>query len=303
MPSYLHPDWWARNALRAYPLQETAPRVSDRGWTLADDLLVDLSLTVATSPAAGVCLQSVCLTPGIVSVVLADAASGLALGTAAAPAGPLGLAVDVTGGFQSVVVLPVPGGPGLAGTVTFGPALSAARYPGLLSFAGTGTHRFTAGDVFAVRTVFAPGATPVRSLNDQSGDVALAFGGDLRVAASTLPSPEGDGGGNVTVLTLSLVAPEKYLSPCDPSAGNPCGTRRPPIRSINGVRGDPTTGSGERQLRGLYRHAQRRQLGAGAPAPDRPGFLPLRAAARRRRAAAARLRRRPRPHDGVLTAY
>jgi hypothetical protein len=285
MPSYLHPQWQARNALRAYPLRETAPRLSSRGFALPDDLIVDLFLVLAAADVGSFYLQSVCLTPRLVSVVLGDAASGDALAVAAAP---VRTEAGETSAFQSAELIPLSSGPGaggaLTGRMTFGPALEAARYEVLLSQMGVGTHFFDAGNTFETRCALLTGPFPVQSLNGQSSDVELRLRGALRATPSELV--RGDDGGNIQVLTLSLEDAQAFLSPCDAPGQTPCGDRAP-IRSINGVRGDPADGRVTVNFHGFtswrdVEHSIRilqlqsgRDLCPARPSPDEQGRLPV----------------------------
>ena len=236
MPTYAYPEWLARNASRAYPLRETSPRLSHRGLRLPDDLLADLSAVGAGTGPGNLCLQSICLTPRLVSAVFGDAVgNAVAIATAV-------VTDDISDetNYQEVDLMPLGDFEGrFAGRAVFGPAHEAARYAQVFIDAGSGTHFFSPDDCFETRCCLQTGPMPIGSLNGLEGEVDLQLGGDLRGAASQLVQPDGE---PIRVLTLFLRDAQKFLSPCDQTGQSPCGAAKP-IRSINGVVGSPNNGS------------------------------------------------------------
>ena len=233
MGRFTHPEWLARNALRAYPLCADSPRTSHRGFRLPDDLLVDAQLVLTSPCPQGIFLRTLNVSPRLVSVVLADVASGAALAAATVVVDPAAVTGTVSAPLRPVSSRTDT----VAGRLVFGPALSAGRFAGLLAAAGAGNHFFDASLTLANRTLVRTDPFPVRSLNGAAGDVTVRFGQSFVLAQDTVVNLDGD---TTRVWTVGLADPPAFLSPCASATVGQCNA--PLVRSINGVPPDPATG-------------------------------------------------------------
>lgn len=213
-------EWLVRNSLRSYPVTEDANAVSNLGWALDPALITDI-IIVGDRSGGVACVQSVLVTPGACSVVIGDQESGESLCVASVPSG-----------FVGAVSL-VPVGDGIAGSISFGPAMLLERH----STIPRGLHRFD-GATIEARCVVFHGAMPVTSLSvpygvKNRGDVLIEPGDGLTIVAE-IGEDDGD---PETRFIFSLKNPSGFLSPCEEKS-TPCGCLGVPIKTINGVPGN-----------------------------------------------------------------
>ncbi len=200
--------------------------MSDTGWMIPDDLLVDLSI-VGPGLDSGVYLASVTITPKIISIAIASCATGKTLGTAYAIQG-------ITPAFSSVSLTPFI--EGVKGFVVFGSILNDDRFAE--ESQRQGRNAFSSDTQFERRTFLSLGDAPVRSLTAHYADplfgiVTLASSDTLQISVG-----EGDDSGDpVSIILLSLAKPLEFLSPCE-NPTTTCECQQTPISTINGVQAD-----------------------------------------------------------------
>lgn len=229
----LDQDWYARNASRAYPLDDASTGRTDDGRPLPPGLLVDAMLRVAAAAAAPR-LAGLTSGPGLVTAVFASEDGLIGAATALQPAA--GRAVEVVGPDGLVV-----------GWVAFGAATAAAS-PWSGRFATPAQAALL--DRCLVRT---PPTLPGlqgpagRDGPTLAGHVVLEGGGDLEVVDREIPVVLESSPTTVPALGLRLrrstpdgrgAAPRaRYAGPCAarPIAG---GCLRTPIERVNGVAPD-----------------------------------------------------------------
>lgn len=223
----LNLGWLGRNCVRNYPLREDAPRLAlNTSWELNNRILADV-FVVAPELEDGVYVSSVTVTRRIISVTFSSTKDDRALGCASAIYG-----VDEPFARKPLQALE----PGVSGTVTFGTILAADFFedPGLV----TGMHLFPSTSLLEARACLSTGPFPVQGLSINglpklNGSVELQTNDQLFITRT-----DGvEGGEPVTYLTLDLVNPASFLSPCEVPT-SPCQCSKIPIQNINGVVGD-----------------------------------------------------------------
>ena len=215
-------EWLTRNTLRSYPIREDGKAVSlNTQWTLPDFLVADCLATVSSAPL-GLYLSGVHVTRSILTLFLADVATGRTLGSATALLG-------VNSSMESLPIVPM--GSDLSGSIILGTALDPDRFAQL----PPGLHLFPPSARLEDHCLIETGLFPVRSLRARNGAplnglVQLEKGSGLKIDVSTGV----DSGDPVRLLTLSLVNPQEFISPCETRA-TPCQCSGIPVMSINGV--------------------------------------------------------------------
>lgn len=220
---YHQPEWLSLNNGRSFPIREDASRISPTGFVIPYNLLVDLNVCVANEPA-GVYISAVCLTPKIVTIVLASVATGTTLATCSA----------FPGKDRPWISKPVdPIADGVAGFAAFGSFLDDGHSDAFRSFKGT--NQFDTSCIVEARCVIDIASFPVTSIRassateNLSGSATLTVGGDMSVAVS---NGEDDDQEVLTYLTLSLNNPEDFIPACATAPDQSlCASN--PILSIN----------------------------------------------------------------------
>lgn len=212
-------EWLNRNCLRSFPLAEDGyHRSINTQWDLPNELIADSFLVI---PSGRVVLGSVTVTERIISVTLAR------------PDGTtLAIAMAVLGrdsSFSRVAVQAMV--PGVSGFLSFGSIMEPEAFASLPQ----GSHLFR--DAYLEnRTVINSGDFPLTSISGlgygdpMTGVMELRTAGDMLVGVS-VGEDEGD---PLYMMTLSLIKPENYLSPCEEKP-TPCACLKTPIRFLNSV--------------------------------------------------------------------
>lgn len=211
-------QWYNENEGRAYPVSETASRVSTEGALLPNDIIVDMSLMLELGYTDAY-ISSVRITSRLVTVGISTASTGLLVGTYIRDAIQPYKAYPLTGVVDNV-----------SGWITFGShnALTVEDY----RFTGPEQSRI---ETRAIRYV---DALPVKGIAKYgtvvkdvlTGVVRLSGGGGVVVSKD----PE-----NANGILIELDAASLYniCSPCvNPATAAVC--KHPPLRTINGVPAD-----------------------------------------------------------------
>lgn len=208
-------QWYNENEGRAYPISETASRVSDSGSILPDNIIADLGLMLDPSHT-DVRISSVRITPRLVTVGISSASAGLLVGTFVRDALQPYIAYPLTGVVDNV-----------SGWVVFGTHQAVT----------TEDYRFATAAQSGVeaRAIRYVEALPVQGILKDGGRLSAVLRGVVRLR----------GGAGVTVtkdpytpqtILVSLTSDiiHNIISPCNfPATRNSCSVA--PIRTINGV--------------------------------------------------------------------
>lgn len=219
-------DFYGRNCLRAYPLDDAATARDDAGTPLPPDILVDCSLRFPASLATSAYLSAVTVSPRAVTLVFAGQRRRVrpSLLADAPPADafiPL-CAVTVTPPFTPFEPLPVdPEADGVAGWVVLGPGLD-LPYAGRFSTLEQGALLPRCARAYpdpSISAVYRGGST-----GELRGVVGLLGGTDLQVAI-VQATVAGHSGSTILVQLrgdTSSNALAAYVGPCGarPESGN-----------------------------------------------------------------------------------
>ena len=211
-PNYM--QWCNENEGRAYPVAETAGRVSDSGQPLPDDILVDLGILVAPG-FTGIRLCSVTVSPTLISVSIGCDQGALLAGT--------WLARDtVQYGAYPLVSL----APNCSGWITLGSHRT--DQPVQYRFA---TAQQSALEGRTIRTIQPPGVT---GFQRESGDPSVQATGMVRleVGGGLVAQIDPANSKNI-ILRVDQAHQASYALPCSSQANQSCGV--PVIRRINNV--------------------------------------------------------------------
>lgn len=211
-------EWCNENEARAYPLSESASRVSDSGAVLPDNVIADLGIVVPEA-YADLRVSSVYVSDRIVSVAISSSAGGLLLGSYARATLQPYMAYPLTGLVDNVT-----------GWIVFGnhKAVTGERYR-FSTAAQSGI------EARAVRFVPPPGV--VRFLRKGGSDTVYA-GGLVKFDADTSFNVFRDPGNPQNIIVeLAPEARTRFIESCSrESAAETCGV--PPIRRIATVPAD-----------------------------------------------------------------
>lgn len=218
-------EWLNQNAARAYPLAETCTRLSVSGQSLADDLLVDMRVTVGPEYES-VYLAGLSVTDAYVALSVC--------GLSADQPVPLFNFVRAISDVRPLAAMALARAPGLlnvGGWVTLGPGITSRRvrmafYPEAARLDSGAVRRISPAPVLSFRKVGGSSDVVLR------GNVRFIGEGYMRLAAD----PEDPGIVNVSLDRQA--AYETLPGPCNKFTDTAGACASPVVRSINGVCGD-----------------------------------------------------------------